>query len=76
MSPTQKKPIAITCGDPAGIGPELIQTLVKADPDLVGDCVLIGPAAWLNQLTEMLPVATKVVGPAKEGAKPIMGFRN
>lgn len=64
MSGKKKLPIAITCGDPAGLGPELIEALAQADPDLIGDCVLIGPDRWLSKLGEILPVTTEAVGPA------------
>lgn len=49
------KPLALTCGDPAGIGPEVIATwLGTAGPD-VADVVVIGPARWLAGL----PLAPK-----------------
>lgn len=45
------KPLAFTCGDPAGVGPEIIATWLAAHPAETGDVAVIGPARWL----EMLP---------------------
>ncbi len=51
------KPLAITCGDPAGIGPEIIAAWLAANPVEAGSVAVIGPARWL----ETLPAAvTKV----------------
>lgn len=44
------KPIAITCGDPAGVGPEIIAAWLAAHRDEAGDVAVIGPAAWLASL--------------------------
>jgi 4-hydroxythreonine-4-phosphate dehydrogenase len=41
--------IAITCGDIAGVGPEIIHSWLNTCRDLEDICV-IGPAAWLNTL--------------------------
>ena len=43
-------PVAITCGDPAGVGPELIESWLKANPALANTIVPIGPAAWIKRL--------------------------
>jgi 4-hydroxythreonine-4-phosphate dehydrogenase len=43
-------PIAITCGDPAGVGPELIEKWLKSNPTLAKDVVIIGPFSWLEKL--------------------------
>ena len=42
--------LAITCGDPAGIGPEVISAWLAAHPAEAGDVALIGPARWLEGL--------------------------
>lgn len=42
------KPIAITCGDPAGIGPEIICGYFLENPADRGGCCLIGPRQWLG----------------------------
>jgi 4-hydroxythreonine-4-phosphate dehydrogenase len=42
--------LAITCGDPAGIGPEIIAAWLAAHPAEAGDVAVIGPARWLETL--------------------------
>jgi 4-hydroxythreonine-4-phosphate dehydrogenase len=49
-------PIALTCGDPAGIGPGLIARLLENDGQ---GLVPIGPACWIRGL----PVPGLAVGP-------------
>lgn len=44
---TQKK-IALTCGDPAGIGPEIVARFLAENPRVA--CVPIGPQRWLDAL--------------------------
>lgn len=58
-----KSPLALTCGDPAGIGPELIASWLKANPTSHSDTVVIGPTSWLKTLG--LPSSSQhAVGPA------------
>lgn len=40
------RPIAITCGDPAGVGPEIIARWVEENPGEAKNCVFIGPLLW------------------------------
>lgn len=42
--------LAITCGDPAGVGPEIIATWLQNNT--AADVAVIGPAAWLHALPE------------------------
>ena len=42
--------LAITCGDPAGIGPEIIATWLAAHNAGAKDVAVIGPARWLASL--------------------------
>lgn len=52
-----KPELGITCGDPAGIGPEIIASWLAAHPEEASTVAVIGPARWL----ETLPAAvTKV----------------
>ncbi len=44
--------LAFTCGDPAGIGPEIIAGWLRAHPDQAADVAVIGPARWLESLPE------------------------
>ena len=45
-----EKKIAITCGDPAGVGPEIVESWAKTlSQDEIAKYVLIGPSSWLAQ---------------------------
>lgn len=70
---TDSLPIAITCGDPAGVGPEIIEALLNAYPDLAEDCVVIGPKYWAENLTASTCVPSLSVGDTSfqiEAGKP------
>lgn len=72
-------PLAITCGDPAGVGPEVIAAALRNEPALRQDCVLLGPATWAGPLAAELGIAFEAVGvphfelrpgqPCSEGAR-------
>jgi len=49
--------IAITCGDPAGIGPEIVASWARSNPEEARRSLILGPASWLSTLPE---------GPRKE----------
>lgn len=76
-------PLAITCGDPAGIGPEVIAAALRAEPARGQDCVLLGPAGWAEPLAAELGIAFEAVGatgfeatlgqPSREGAEVALG---
>lgn len=42
--------LAITCGDPAGVGPEIIASWLAAHPGEAADVAVIGPTQWLATL--------------------------
>lgn len=42
--------LAITCGDPAGVGPEVIATWLAEHPREAEQVVVLGPARWLESL--------------------------
>lgn len=42
--------LAFTCGDPAGVGPEIIAAWLAAHPGAAQDIAVIGPARWLAKL--------------------------
>mgnify|MGYP001263549178 FL=1 len=42
-------PIAITQGDPAGIGPEIIAKAFRDAPDLLAGCFAVGTVACLRR---------------------------
>lgn len=61
-------PIAITCGDPAGIGPRVIERYLRENPAKCGELCIIGPHRWLASLGN---VATVAVG--ERGFQPTPG---
>jgi 4-hydroxythreonine-4-phosphate dehydrogenase len=58
-------PLAITCGDPAGVGPELVESWLRAHPDQASSVVPIGPADWIARLGQGI-----AVGPADFVTRP------
>lgn len=63
-----KSRLAFTCGDPAGIGPEVIVAWLEANRAEARDVAVIGPARWLGGLDT---AAEKVaVGPEDYLAEP------
>lgn len=61
-------PLAITCGDPAGVGPEIIAGWLATHADQAANVVVIGPRLWLGSLDT---TATKIaVGLDDFSAKP------
>lgn len=42
--------LAFTCGDPAGVGPEIIATWLAQHPAEAADVAVIGPTSWLAAL--------------------------
>ena len=66
--------IALTCGDPAGVGPELIAAWMKSHPQSLHKVVPIGPLSWLKTLgiknPESLAVGSSnyIINPGKPDA--------
>ena len=50
MAPSPAPLLALTCGDPAGVGPEIITSWVQAHPEEARNVVVLGPARWLDSL--------------------------
>ena len=46
---TNLKPIAITQGDPAGIGPEIVAKAFRDAPDVLRGCFVVGNVATLRR---------------------------
>ncbi|MDR1818008.1 MAG: 4-hydroxythreonine-4-phosphate dehydrogenase PdxA [Puniceicoccales bacterium] len=55
-----EKPLALLCGDPAGVGPEIIAKWLAAAPENREGVVAVGHRRWLDTL----PVAGVAVGDA------------
>ncbi|MCB1104783.1 MAG: 4-hydroxythreonine-4-phosphate dehydrogenase PdxA [Opitutaceae bacterium] len=60
--------LAITCGDPAGVGPEIIASWLRDHESATEDVVVIGPGSWLEQMPA--GVASIAVGLAEFVAEP------
>ncbi|MGC6456612.1 MAG: 4-hydroxythreonine-4-phosphate dehydrogenase PdxA [Coraliomargaritaceae bacterium] len=56
-------PIAVTCGDPSGVGPEVIAGALRKNPALAENVVLIGPQAWAEPLADSIGSGFQSVGP-------------
>lgn len=50
-------PLAFTCGDPSGVGPEVIAAWLQSHREAAADIAVIGPAAWVDSLET---VATRI----------------
>lgn len=50
MNSAAPRPLALTCGDPAGVGPEIIASWLAAHPTERAQVAVIGPALWLETL--------------------------
>jgi len=50
MAAADSRLLALTCGDPAGVGPEIIAAWLRADPAAAAGAAVIGPARWLAGL--------------------------
>ena len=53
-------PIAITMGDPSGIGPEIIVKAFMQEPELTKGCFVVGDVAALQRAAEFLKSAIKI----------------
>lgn len=42
--------LALTCGDPAGVGPEIIATWLSRNRGEASDVAVLGPTSWLNRI--------------------------
>ncbi|MEO7106833.1 MAG: 4-hydroxythreonine-4-phosphate dehydrogenase PdxA [Rhodoferax sp.] len=60
----QWKPLAITMGDPAGIGPEIIAKSYRDQAELLRHCFVVGDVATLRR-------AAQIVAPTNAPALPI-----
>ncbi|MDF3058190.1 MAG: pdxA [Rariglobus sp.] len=65
---TQMRKLVFTCGDPAGVGPEIIESWLRSHPAESIDVTVAGPARWLATLPE--GVERVAVGPADYAATP------
>jgi 4-hydroxythreonine-4-phosphate dehydrogenase len=57
-------PLAFTCGDPAGVAPEIIAAWLAAHPSEARDVAVIGPESWLASIDLCGAKAVAVGDPA------------
>lgn len=56
--------IALTCGDPAGVGPEIIERWLDENPAPKDQLTVLGPDHWVQALQKQHPhLAVEPVGP-------------
>ena len=55
-----RKPIAITMGDPAGIGPEIIVKAFTQAPEITSGCFIVGEQATLQRAAQLLGSDIKI----------------
>ena len=55
------KPILITMGDAAGIGPEIIVKAFADSPADLADCVVLGDVAALRQASALIAVSRQTL---------------
>lgn len=72
---TTGKPIAITCGDPAGVGPEIISRWLKENPHWRKRVWPIGEEEWLDSLGCRGTPCECARGPATPGKPTANGAR-
>lgn len=53
--PQRTTKLALTCGDPAGVGPEVIASWLNSPAARLQDVVVIGPPRWLESLPAGVP---------------------
>jgi 4-hydroxythreonine-4-phosphate dehydrogenase len=75
ISDKHTSPIAITCGDPAGVGPEIIEKWAEANPGEAEKCAFIGPLIWCAGLPGRIIPVGKPAFEAEPGAPTEAGAR-
>lgn len=62
--------LVITCGDPAGVGPEIVAAWAAANDELAEEVLLVGPGSWFAESMALESFARIEVGPAEFRARP------
>ena len=57
--PVDKKPIAITIGDAAGIGPEIIVKAFCQAPEQFHNCIVVGDTAVMQRAWQVVAAQTR-----------------
>lgn len=64
-----RKPLALTCGDPAGVGPEVALRAIRDLGPTAASLHVLGPAAWVAE-AQQLGCSGEVVGPSGAEFRP------
>lgn len=68
-APSPGPRLALTCGDPAGVGPEVIAAFLDENPDEAKDLCVLGPKGWTEALRAAHPeLVTVALGTASFAA--------
>ncbi len=70
MSISGQGKLAITCGDPAGVGPEVIRDALRLHPEWVPDVCVFGWETWTSGLCRELGVETRSIPDPEGGVHP------
>lgn len=62
--------VAVTCGDPAGVGPEILLRWARERPELAGSVALVGPRTWLDAMAAQGDFECHPVGDSAFRAEP------
>lgn len=65
-----KTKLAITCGDPAGVGPEVVAEWAASHTQMAEEVVLIGPRSWFADALTLEDFPRVEVGPSDYRAEP------
>lgn len=71
----QTRPIAVTCGDPSGVGPEIIARWLLEEPDWRDRICPIGPQSWLEGIGMEGQACGEAKGPMTPGRPSREGAR-
>ena len=67
---TEEQPLALTCGDPSGVGPEVIAGALEQDRNQGEGCFLLGPEAWAKPLAARFGIGYESVGAVDFEVRP------
>ena len=62
--------VAVTCGDPAGVGPEVVMDALRLHPEWIPDVCVFGWETWTSRLRAELGVETRCVADPVGGVHP------
>lgn len=69
-------PLALTCGDPAGVGAEVIEQWLVQHPEAHGDVCVVGWHKWVNDVRSLVSSDLAVEAVGDESFEPIAGHPN